>query len=61
MTRPELLQKLNALFDEMKQSRAWGTIEIEFRDGDTNMIRICKNEKIQSQGYTRGQQPYRQQ
>jgi hypothetical protein len=61
MTRADLLQRLNALFDEMQHGRAWGTIEIEFREGDANMIRICKNEKIQAQGNTRGQQPYRQQ
>ena len=59
MNKTAFFAKLEKLFDEMQNGRSWGTIEIEFREGDANMIRTCKHEKIQAQGNTRGQQPFR--
>ena len=46
MTRPELIRRLESLFDEMERNRSWGAIEIEYRDGEANMIRTTKNEKL---------------
>jgi hypothetical protein len=46
--RETLVQKLNTIFDEWQQCRAWGNVEIELRDGEPNMIRKTTNEKLQS-------------
>lgn len=43
------------MFDEIARTRAWSSVEIEFRDGIANMIRTTKNEKLLSQENTRGQ------
>jgi hypothetical protein len=63
MTKQVLLRKLEAIFDEWQQSRAWATLEIEFREGEPNMLRKHVNEKLGqpfSQGNTRDcQKTYR--
>jgi hypothetical protein len=56
MEKPELLKKLEAMFDEIARTRSWVNLEIEFRDGVPNMIRTTKNEKLQSQENTRAPQ-----
>jgi hypothetical protein len=53
MMRPELLKKLDALFDELERTRAWGNVAIEYRDGVANMLRTTRNEKLQTQENTR--------
>ena len=54
MDRGTLVRKLNTIFDEWERARAWGNVEIEFRDGEPNMIRKTTNEKLQTQENTRG-------
>jgi hypothetical protein len=58
MTKPELLKKIETMLDELERNRAWGTIEIEVREGQPNMIRRSINEKI-AQENTREQSTYR--
>ena len=59
MDRTTLLRKLETMFAEIERQAAWGNVEIEFRDGVANMVRITKNEKLTTQENTRGRQPYR--
>lgn len=47
MTRPELLKKLEATLDEMAHKKAFGTIELEIRDGAPILIRRITTEKIE--------------
>jgi hypothetical protein len=57
VTKPELMKKLEAMFDEIEHTRTWCNIEIEFREGVANMLRTTKNEKLVStQENTRGPQ-----
>jgi hypothetical protein len=54
MNRQQLLKRLEAIFDEWERARNWATLEIEFRDGEPNMIRKHVNEKLnQPQGNAR--------
>jgi hypothetical protein len=39
MENIQLLRKVEALLDTFERERAWGTIEIELREGVPNMIR----------------------
>jgi hypothetical protein len=60
MTKTALLKKIETVLDELERSRAWGTIEVEVRDGQPNMIRRTVNEKLTTQENTREQrQTYR--
>ena len=54
MDRETLVRKLNAIFDEWEQTRAWGNVEVEFREGTPEMIRKTTNEKLRTQENTRG-------
>jgi hypothetical protein len=60
MTKDALLKKIETVLDELERGRAWGTIEVEVRDGQPNMIRRTVNEKLITQENTREQrQTYR--
>lgn len=59
MTKPELLKKIETVLDDLQRNRAWGTIEIEIRDGIPNMMRRSLNEKLIPQENTREQRSYR--
>ena len=53
MTRPDLLKKLNELFDQMQRERSFGQIAIAFRDGEPDYIRKETTEKLNgAQGNT---------
>lgn len=52
MNKPELMRRLEALVDEMKQDRAYGQIAIAFRDGEPDFIRKETTEKLGAQGNT---------
>jgi hypothetical protein len=52
VTKTALLQKIETILDELERTRAWGTIEIEVRDGQPNFVRRTLTEKI-SQEKTR--------
>jgi hypothetical protein len=46
MNRAALLKKLEAMLDEYERGSAWGTIEIEIRDGLPNYVRRMTTEKV---------------
>ncbi len=46
MTKTALLKKIEAILDELDRTRAWGTIEIEVREGQPNFVRRTLTEKI---------------
>ena len=50
MNKPELLKRLDAMIDAMKQEKAFGQISIAFRDGEPDLIRKEVTEKIGAQG-----------
>jgi hypothetical protein len=54
-TKTALLRKIEIILDELERTRAWGTIEIEVREGLPNFVRRTLTEKI-AQENTRGQQ-----
>ena len=56
MTKPDLLKKIGTILDDLEHAHAWGTIEVEVRDGVPNMIRRSINEKLITQETTREQQ-----
>ena len=58
MTKTALLKKIETILDELERGRAWGTIQIEVRDGQPNFVRRTLTEKI-SQENTREQKTYR--
>ena len=55
MERAALVRKLEGMLDEFSKQGAWGTIEIEIRDGLPNFVRKSITEKI-AQENTRGGQ-----
>ena len=60
MTKPELMKKLDALIDYMKQERAFGQIAIAFRDGEPDLIRKEFTEKLNgAQGNSHAKPTYR--
>lgn len=46
MTRAALLKKLEALIDDAARTRMWGTVEIQFNDGEPALIRKSETEKL---------------
>lgn len=46
MTKTDLLKKVEAILDDLERTRAWGTIEIEVREGQPNFVRRTLTEKI---------------
>jgi hypothetical protein len=59
VNKPELLKRLDALIDQMKQERAFGQITIAFRDGEPDLIRKEFTEKIGAQGNSHAKTSYR--
>jgi hypothetical protein len=60
VTKTDLLKKIDIILTDLERTRAWGTIEVEIRDGQPNMIRRSINEKLTTQENTREQrQTYR--
>jgi hypothetical protein len=55
VTKTALLKKIETILDELERTRAWGTIEIELREGQPNFVRRTLTEKI-AQEKNRGQQ-----
>jgi hypothetical protein len=54
MTRPELLKKLEIIFDQMHRDHSFGQISIAFREGEPDYIRKETTEKLNgAQGNTR--------
>ena len=58
MTKDGVLKKIGTLLDELERTKAWGTIEVEVRDGVPNMMRRSINEKLTPQEMTREQRRF---
>ncbi len=46
MTKTALLKKIETVLDDLERTRAWGTIEIEVREGQPHFVRRSFVEKI---------------
>lgn len=46
MNKATLLKKLETMVDAFAQGRTWGTIEIQFTDGQPAIIRKMTTEKL---------------
>ena len=60
MTRPDLIKKLNEMFDQMQRGRSFGNITVAFRDGEPDYVRKETTEKLNgAQGNTHAYKPQR--
>ena len=60
MNKPELLKRLDALIDYIKQERIFGEITIAFRDGEPDLLRKQFTEKLNGvQGNSHAKTSYR--
>jgi hypothetical protein len=59
MTKNALLNKIETILDELEQTHAWGTIEVEVRDGQPNFVRRTLTEKIAQENTRDAIQTYR--
>lgn len=50
VTKPELIKRLEGMFDQMQRERSFGQIAIAFRDGEPDFIRKETTEKLGAQG-----------
>lgn len=48
MTRPELLNRLNALFETAEKDGTFGCIEVELRGGYATVVRETKTTRLQN-------------
>ena len=46
MTRPELVNRLEAVIDEMARTRTWGTVQVDFQAGEATVLRKTSTEKL---------------
>jgi hypothetical protein len=46
MNRAALMRKLEVMLDDCGQSRTWGQIEIELRDGQPTLLRKTITERL---------------
>ena len=58
MDKAALLKKLDTLLDDAKRQAMYGTIELQLREGEVEIIRTSKTEKVQTEN-NRGHQSYR--
>jgi len=59
MTKTALLKKIETILDDMEHSRAWGTIEIEVREGQPNFVRRSLIEKIAQENTRESRETFR--
>jgi hypothetical protein len=59
MSRPELLKRLEVMFEQMQRDRSYGQIAIAFRDGDPDYIRKETTEKLGALGNSHAKPAYR--
>ncbi len=59
MTKPELMKRLDVMFDQMRRDRSYGQIAIAFRDGEPDYIRKETTEKLGAQGNPHAKPAYR--
>jgi hypothetical protein len=46
MTKAALLKELEASIDDAARTRMWGTVEIQFNDGEPALIRKSETKKL---------------
>ena len=49
MTKQELIKKLEVIADEFQRSRSWGSLEVEFKDGEANYVRKTFSESVREE------------
>lgn len=61
MTKQELMRKLEGIADEFERSQSWGSIEVEFKDGQANYVRKTFSESVREEAHaqTRANRTYR--
>jgi len=61
VTRPELIRKLEAIADEFQRTKSWGSLEVEFKDGEPNYVRKTFSESVREDAHaqTRAPRTYR--
>jgi hypothetical protein len=51
VTKQELLKKLDAIADEFQKTRSWGSLEVEFKDGEANYVRKTFSESVREDAH----------
>jgi len=59
MTRPEFIKKLEAIADEFQRARSWGSLEVEFKDGEPNYVRKTFSESVREEAHAQTRAPQR--
>lgn len=61
MTKQELMKKLEVIADEFQRNRSWGSLEVEFKDGEPNYVRKTFSESVKEDAHaqTRANRTYR--
>ncbi len=55
MPKIDLMKKLEAVVDEMARGRIWGTLQVDFQNGEATMLRKTLTEKLPTdEGNRRG-------
>jgi hypothetical protein len=50
VNKVDILRRLDCLFDQLERERAFGSIEIEIRDGRPVVMRTTKTDKLTDTG-----------
>jgi hypothetical protein len=60
VTRQELLKRLDSIAEEFQRTRSWGSLEVEFKDGEPNYVRRTFSESVREDAHaqTRAKQSY---
>ena len=61
MTKQELIKKLETIADEFERTKSWGSLEVEFKDGQANYVRKTFSENVREEAHaqTRANRTYR--
>jgi len=61
VTKQELIKKLEVIADEFQRTRSWGSLEVEFKDGEANYVRRTFSESVREDAHaqTRAKQSHR--
>lgn len=54
MNKEQLMKKIEAAVDSAMRDRVFGSIEISFREGEPEMVRTMRTEKLNPQESYRG-------
>jgi hypothetical protein len=53
MTRQELLKKLDSIAEEFERTNSWGSLEVEFKDGEANYVRRTFSESVREDAHAK--------